>query len=37
MVQHKFSFGKNLNVLMAENGIPNINFKGFIADRAQAN
>jgi hypothetical protein len=32
MVQHKFYFGK-----IEENGVLNINFKGFMADSAQAN
>ena len=25
-------FWKNLNVVMADNGVPNVNFKGFMAD-----
>ena len=29
--------GENLNVVMADNGVPNVNFKGFMADSAQAN
>ena len=28
---------ENLNYVMAENGLPNVNFKGFKADSAQAN
>jgi len=28
---------KNLNVVMARHGVPNPNFKGFMADSAQAN
>jgi hypothetical protein len=30
-------FWENLNAVMAENGVPNVNFKGFMADSAQAN
>jgi hypothetical protein len=30
-------FWENLNVVMLENGVPNVNFKGFMADSAQAN
>ena len=30
-------FWENLNVVMAENGVPKTNFKGFMADSAQAN
>ena len=30
-------FWENLNVVMAENGVPKTNFKGFMADNAQAN
>lgn len=30
-------FWENLNKVMAENGVPNVNFKGFMADSAQAN
>ena len=30
-------FWKNLNFFMAKNGIPNINFKGFMVDSAQTN
>ena len=30
-------FWENLNYVMAENGVPNINFKGFMVDSAQAN
>jgi hypothetical protein len=29
-------FWENLNAVMAENGVPNVNFKGFMADSAQA-
>ena len=37
MVQYKFSFGKNLNFVMAKSGVPNVNLKGFMADSPQAN
>jgi hypothetical protein len=30
-------FWENLNSVMAENSVPNVNFKGFMADSAQAN
>ena len=30
-------FWENLNVVMLENGIPNVNFKGFMVDSAHAN
>ena len=30
-------FWENLNKVMAENGVPNVNFKGFMADSAKAN
>ena len=30
-------FWEILNVVMLENGVPNVNFKGFMADNAQAN
>ena len=30
-------FWKNLNSVMAKNGVPNVNFKGFITDSVQAN
>ena len=30
-------FWENLNKVMANNGVPNVNFKGFMADSAQAN
>jgi hypothetical protein len=30
-------FWENLNAVMLENGVPNVNFKGFMADSAQAN
>jgi hypothetical protein len=30
-------FWKNLNVVMTENGVPNVNFKGFMANSVQAN
>ena len=30
-------FWENLNVVMLENGVPNVNFKGFMADNAHAN
>ena len=28
-------FWENLNYVMAENGVPNVNFKGFMTDNAQ--
>jgi hypothetical protein len=28
---------QNLNKVMANNGVPNLNFKGFMVDNAQAN
>ena len=28
---------KNLNIIMAQHGVDNVNFKGFMADSAQAN
>ena len=30
-------FWINLNSVMTENGVPNVNFKGFIVNSAQAN
>ena len=30
-------FWENLNKVMADNGVHNVNFKGFMADSAQAN
>ena len=30
-------FWKNLNFIMAENGVSNVNFKGFMADSAPTN
>lgn len=30
-------FWENMNVVMADNGVPNVNFKGLMVDSAQTN
>lgn len=37
MPELKSFFGKNLKVVMLDNGVPNLNFKGFILDNTHAN